>query len=154
MGDCRYPKQGTYSLAVRFEAWEAIDGLALTCPVVLLAPGEGRKAVPSGTRLEVSAILPRKDITGEQVIVAVRAAAAGLRVESEPDEGLPSDAPLDERRLQVLRLLAEGADTRTIARRLTYSERTVKTLIRDLELALGAQNRAQAVAEGLRRGII
>ena len=61
---------------------------------------------------------------------------------------------VDGRLLEVLRLLAQGSNTRTIARELGYSERTVKTLIHDIEVALGAQTRAQAVAEGLRLGLI
>jgi DNA-binding NarL/FixJ family response regulator len=61
---------------------------------------------------------------------------------------------LDARRIRVLRLLAEGADTRDIARGLQLSERTVKTLVREIELSLGATTRAQAVAEGFRLGLI
>jgi DNA-binding NarL/FixJ family response regulator len=51
-------------------------------------------------------------------------------------------------------LLAEGADTRAIAGQLQLSERTVKTIVREIELSLGATTRAQAVAEGLRLGLI
>lgn len=131
----------------------ALDGLVLDCPVVVLAQGSGRWDMPYGTKTGVSAILPRENLTVEKVVAAVRAAAAGLRVDVVVEEDR-RDAPLDDRRLGVLRLLAEGADTRTIARNLQYSERTVKTLIHDIELTLGAQTRAQAVAEAFRLGLI
>jgi DNA-binding CsgD family transcriptional regulator len=54
----------------------------------------------------------------------------------------------------VLRLLARGADTQEISRSLRYSERTIKTLIQEIERELGARSRAQAVAEGIRLGLI
>ena len=133
--------------------WEAIARVEPGCPVVVLAPGNGRKAVPQGTMLEVSAILPRRGLTGEKLVIAVRAAAAGLRIDADvPDAS--SAEPFDERRLEVLRLLAQGADTRTIARELRCSERTVKTIVRDIQTRLGARTRAHAVAEAARLGLI
>jgi DNA-binding NarL/FixJ family response regulator len=83
----------------------------------------------------------------------VRAAAAGLTVAPrEAEHRVPT--PLDERRLHVLRLLASGDSMRTISTKLCYSERTIKTLIRDVEYELSASNRAQAVAEAIRQGLI
>ena len=65
-----------------------------------------------------------------------------------------SEPRLYGRGLEVLRMLARGADTREIADELGYSDRTIKTVIRDVQLALGARNRVQAVAEGIRQGLI
>ena len=62
--------------------------------------------------------------------------------------------PLDDRRMRVLRMLAEGADTQEISHSLSYSERTIKGLIGEIERLLGARSRAQAVAEGIRQGLI
>jgi DNA-binding NarL/FixJ family response regulator len=59
-----------------------------------------------------------------------------------------------ERELAVLRMLGEGCDTREIARRLAYSERTVKTVIQDLSQRLGLRNRSHAVAYAVRNGLI
>ena len=58
------------------------------------------------------------------------------------------------RGLEVLGLLASGADTKEIAEQLGYSDRTIKSVIRDVQLSLGAKNRVQAVAEGIRQGLI
>jgi DNA-binding NarL/FixJ family response regulator len=138
-------------------SWESIEGLELGCPAVVLAPG-GSVNVDRLARLagsnSIAAVLPRRSLTAERVVVAVRAAAAGLRTDAELESQAVPDTVLDERRTEVLRLLALGENTRTIAEKVSYSERTVKTLIHDIELRLGAQTRAQAVAEGLRLGVI
>jgi DNA-binding NarL/FixJ family response regulator len=101
----------------------------------------------------VMAVLPRSTLTPDRLIGAVRAAAAGLRVGSHRGDQVDAGR-LDHRRLEVLRLLAEGADTQQISRELSYSERTIKSLIQDVERELGAKSRAQAVARGIREGLI
>ena len=70
-------------------------------------------------------------------------------------------APLDltaaglyTREVEVLRLLAEGADTLDIARRLSYSERTVRNIIHGLLTRMKLNNRAHAVAYALRNGVM
>jgi DNA-binding NarL/FixJ family response regulator len=101
----------------------------------------------------VKATLPHEGLTGKQLLASVRAAAAGLQVESPSLSRLDGDV-MGPRRIEVLKLLAGGADTRTIARDLQLSERTVKTLVHDIQLTLGTTTRAQAVAEGVRLGLI
>ncbi len=127
----------------------AADG-TLDAPHVVCGEGDGA-GVKAPAEL-VMAVLPRGTLTPDRLIGAVRAAAAGLRI----DEGRASEDParLDRRRLDVLRLLAEGADTQQISRELSYSERTIKSLIQDVERELGARSRAQAVARGIREGLI
>lgn len=61
---------------------------------------------------------------------------------------------IDGRETRVLTLLAEGSDTREIARRLNYSERTVKSIIGDITTRFGLRNRSHAVAYALRAGLI
>jgi DNA-binding NarL/FixJ family response regulator len=100
----------------------------------------------------VLGVLPRNSLTGAQLLATVHAAAAGLRVQPSSTP-LPSP-PLDDRSIEVLRLLSRGADTQQISHALCYSERTVKTLIADLQRSLGARNRTHAVAEGIRSGFI
>jgi DNA-binding NarL/FixJ family response regulator len=60
----------------------------------------------------------------------------------------------DERELSVLRLLADGLDTRQIADELAYSERTIKGVIQELTRRLGVRNRSHAVAYAVRQGLI
>lgn len=61
---------------------------------------------------------------------------------------------LTERELDVLRLVAEGNRNRDIAARLFISEETVKVHIKHIMEKLAASDRTQAVAIGVRRGII
>ena len=61
---------------------------------------------------------------------------------------------LTAREQEVLRLVAEGHPTREVARRLCYSERTIKNVIHDVVTKLNARTRSQAVAEAVRAGLI
>lgn len=63
-------------------------------------------------------------------------------------------AGLAPREVEALRLVAEGHDTVEIARRMSYSERTVKKVLQDLMTRLQVRNRAQAVAYAMRHGLI
>jgi DNA-binding NarL/FixJ family response regulator len=61
---------------------------------------------------------------------------------------------LSPREVEILRLAAEGDDTREIALKLSYSERTVKNSIHDVVIKLGLRNRTHAVAYALRKNLI
>ncbi len=63
-------------------------------------------------------------------------------------------AGLSPDEIQVLGLVAQGATNEEIAEQTHWSERTVKREIEEIMSKLGARNRAQAVAEGIRRGLI
>jgi DNA-binding NarL/FixJ family response regulator len=122
------------------------------CPLVVCGTVPSSRE-PAADHNHVLGSVPRSTLSIPQLLAAVHAAAVGLHVESDP---LPADGrgDLSQRHQAVLRLLADGADTTEIADALHYSERTVKSLIQDVEQYLGAHSRAQAVAVGIRRGII
>jgi DNA-binding NarL/FixJ family response regulator len=61
---------------------------------------------------------------------------------------------LTAREVDVLRLVADGFDTREIAGKLSYSERTVKNILHDVTSRLRLRNRTHAVAYALRNGLI
>jgi DNA-binding NarL/FixJ family response regulator len=63
-------------------------------------------------------------------------------------------AGLTEREVEVLRLVADGFDTSEIAKKLAYSERTIKSTMHDVVARYGLRNRAHAVAFALREGLI
>jgi DNA-binding NarL/FixJ family response regulator len=65
-----------------------------------------------------------------------------------------SDEALTTREVEVLQRIAGGNRNRDIARELFISEETVKVHIKHIMEKLGASDRTQAVAIGLRRGII
>ena len=128
----------------------ALAATSFDCPVVLFR--ETTAQGPLVERETVYATLSLPQLTAEQLVASVRAAAVGLRVsEQETDRAA---GRLDERRLEVLRLLAAGETTKSISAKLAYSERTIKTVIRDLETELSARSRAHAVAEAMRQGLI
>jgi len=120
----------------------------LHCPIVVCV-GDDDSATTKQLPPNVVARLARNTLTPEQLIGAVRAAAAGLRIN-------PPEAPenVDDRGRAVLRLLAEGASTKEISSELGYSERTIKSEIHRVAHELGAKSRAQAVAEAIRAGLI
>jgi DNA-binding NarL/FixJ family response regulator len=68
-------------------------------------------------------------------------------------EHVDSDV-LSEREVEVLKQVAEGNRNRDIGARLAISEDTVKSHLRHILEKLNAKDRTEAVAIGLRRGII
>jgi DNA-binding NarL/FixJ family response regulator len=65
-----------------------------------------------------------------------------------------SDEALTVREVEVLREIAGGNRNRDIAEKLFITEETVKVHIKHIMEKLGASDRTQAVAIGVRRGII
>ncbi len=125
-------------------------------PVVALSTG-----TPSGAPAGV--LLP--DATAEQLDAALRAVAAGLLVRStaapaaappEPRGFAPAeDMPLlTPREREILALIGEGLSNKSMARRLGISVHTVKFHLEALFTKLDATSRAEAVAKGLRGGVI
>jgi len=121
------------------------------CPIVVFDVDV--ESLPRSETARVVALLSVGHVTAEQLIASVRAAAVGLSVDLRRLHHDPA-LRLDERRIAVLQMLASGETTREISSKLSYSERTIKSLIRDVEYELSASNRAQAVAEAIRLGLI
>ena len=115
----------------------------------LVICGDPPKRLAPGN--EVMAVLGRASLTVDHLLASIHAAAAGLRVVHQEQTATPR---LAGRGLEVLTLLAAGADTKEIADQLGYSDRTIKSVIRDVQQRLGVKNRVQAVAEGIRQGLI
>lgn len=92
---------------------------------------------------------------------AVRAAASGQPVLAPSVASrlmgqlrVPAGGALSQREREVLRLVANGVPNRGIAAALFISEATVKTHLLHIYVKLGVQDRAGAVGEGYRRGIL
>lgn len=62
--------------------------------------------------------------------------------------------PLTPRELQVLRMLADGLGNKEIASKLGISDHTAKFHVTQILGKLGAGSRTEAVAIGIRRGIV
>lgn len=102
-----------------------------------------------------------KDASPETIAEAVAAAARGETVLAS---GLaqrlvsrmraPATPTLTARELEVLRLVAQGAGNRAIAKELFVSEATVKTHLVHTYEKLGVDNRTGAVTAGRDRGLL
>ena len=66
----------------------------------------------------------------------------------------PSGPQLSPREKEVLGLLADGLGVAAIARKLFISESTAKTHISKIYDKLGAANRAQAIMNAIRAGLL
>jgi DNA-binding NarL/FixJ family response regulator len=125
---------------------------SFTSPLVIV--GEDTRAqCEAAPGNDVASVVSRRSLTALQLRATVHAAAVGLRVQAPQADGVRHPA-VDPRGLRVLELLADGLATREIAVRMNYSERTIKTLINDIQDLLGARTRAQAVAYAIRRGLL
>lgn len=90
-------------------------------------------------------------------LVAALAHSAGAEAGSMPMQRTASPGAgisLTEREMQVLRGMSQGKSNGQIGRELYLSEDTVKTHARRLFRKLSAADRAQAVAQGFRCGLV
>jgi DNA-binding NarL/FixJ family response regulator len=65
-----------------------------------------------------------------------------------------TDSGLTDQELEVLRMIAAGATNKEIAEKLFWSEVTVKRKVQDILEKMSVANRAQAVAEAGKRGLL
>lgn len=138
--------------------------------LVVLAPIPQRNVVLQAIALGVSALLPPSASLTE-LVAAIQAAVLGLFVlhpefsaairesgslllsDGNP-ESLDQDERLTPREMEILGLLSRGLGNRAIAAQLQISEHTVKFHISTILSKLNATSRTEAVAIGLRRGLI
>ena len=102
-----------------------------------------------------------KDAPPAELFRAVRAAARGETVLSPAVAArvveqmrTPVQEPISQRELEVLELIAQGANNRDAAARLFISEATVKTHLVHIYAKLAVNDRASAVAEAFNRGLL
>ena len=111
-----------------------------------------------------------KDTTPDELVEAVRTVASGssllspamasrlldefavlVRRHEGPPEGAGS---LSRRELEVLTLVAQGLNNRSIAEQLFISENTVKNHIRNIHEKLQVHSRMEAVVRAVREGVL
>lgn len=102
-----------------------------------------------------------KEAPRAELVRAVEAAARGQSVLSPAvatrllgQVRKPASAPLSQRELEVLELIAQGSTNRAAAKRLYISETTVKTHLLHVYAKLGVNDRAAAVATAFSRGYL
>ena len=118
----------------------------------------------------ICGLLRRSEASEERLSRAVGAAATGNgslppdvlgklmrqvgRLRERADGRVEPLTGLDDREISVLRLVANGLDTKQIADELSYSERTIKGIIQQVTRRVGLKNRSHAVAYAVRCGLI
>ncbi|MEU9916562.1 response regulator transcription factor [Streptomyces sp. NPDC051001] len=149
-------------------AGSAVDGIeavrrltveAPAVPALMLTSFSGRtdvvRALEAGARGYVLKAGPP-----EELFRAVRGAAAGALALAPEVVGelvgqvVSPDVDLTGREVEVVRLAAEGLSNRAIAQALFLSEATIKTHLVRVYRKLRVENRAAAVTEAARRGLI
>ena len=102
-----------------------------------------------------------KDAPREELIRAVRAAHRGESVLSPSVAGQlmgrarrPATDAISPRELEVIKLIAGGANNREAAAKLFVSEATIKTHLMHIFEKLGVRDRAAAVSEAYKRHLI
>jgi DNA-binding NarL/FixJ family response regulator len=99
-----------------------------------------------------------KDMLGDELVKAVRTAAAGKRIIPPVVAGRLAEftprVDLTAREVEVLRLVAKGLRNKEIARVIGRTEETVKVHLKHLMQKLGVDDRTEAVTLALQRGII
>jgi DNA-binding NarL/FixJ family response regulator len=97
----------------------------------------------------------RRIYAGESIVqpsVAARLIVEFGQRRNAPQQ--PSYEPLSDRELEVLRLLASGANNRAIAAQLTLAEGTIKNYVSSILDKLHAANRTHATRIAREQGLI
>jgi DNA-binding NarL/FixJ family response regulator len=126
-------------------------------PVVVFTADGGARLLGEALKAGVKGYV-RKDSPPGDLVRAIDAARAG---EFYVDPGLSSTIVLDEadrtlsaRQREILQMLADGMQTEAVAKRLGLSTETVRTHTKRILAKLEASTRTQAVAIGIRHGLI
>ncbi|WP_405587536.1 response regulator transcription factor [Streptomyces sp. NBC_01190] len=141
---------------------------AYTCPLVVVADAMSESQLLAAADFGMVRFLPRGAARFTDIVAALADAptewsnmpgTSTRRLVRELRKRQAADASgvqagLRPREVQILRLLAEGIGTAEIAGRLSYSERTIKGVLHELTHRLGLRNRTQAVAYGIRAGVV
>ena len=106
-----------------------------------------------------------KDASPQDILVAIREIHRGepsmapsiaqklMRELQRSSDLPPSEEPLTEREVEVLKLVAQGLQNKEIAEELAISERTVSTHVSNILSKLHLANRTQAALYALKEGL-
>jgi DNA-binding NarL/FixJ family response regulator len=138
------------------DAMSSIRGEFPDARIIVLTTHAGDVQVSRALKAGARAYLLKGSLRKE-LLETIRAVHAGHKwlsteVAAEIAEHATDDA-LTPREIDVLRLVAGGNANKEIAARLSLTEETVKSHVRNILAKLGAHDRTHAVAIGLKRGI-
>ncbi|WP_407638834.1 response regulator transcription factor [Allokutzneria albata] len=138
--------------------------------LVLVASEFDDAELLTAIEIGVCGVLRRAEATPEALLRLVQAAAGGesnlppellgrliqrvSRLHRPGSRRGGAITGMTPRETEVLRMVADGLDTREISERLNYSQRTVKSILHDIISRFQLRNRPHAVAFALREGLI
>jgi DNA-binding NarL/FixJ family response regulator len=129
----------------------------LDTPIVVFTSDGGARLLMEALKAGVKGYV-RKDSPAEDLVRAIQAAQSG---EFYVDPALSSTIVLDDgdktlsaRQREILQMLADGMQTDHVAQKLGLSTETVRTHTKRILAKLSADTRTQAVAIGIRNGLI
>ena len=128
-------------------------GAQVAVVLVDRADDRGRELVAAAREARARVVLVAGQLDGPDLFSRVVEQLARLQRPAQPGRELAAHG-LARREIEVLRLVAEGLDTAEIARRLSYSERTIKNVLHEVTTRLQLRNRPHAVAYAVRQGLI
>jgi len=139
------------------EAVVAIRAEFSDARIIMLTTFEGDAEIQRALEAGASGYL-LKSMPPKEIMDAIRQVHAGKKrihpqVAARLAEFMSEDT-LTAREVEVLSHVASGSRNRDIAEKLFIAEETVKVHIKHIMEKLGASDRTQAVAIGIRRGII
>jgi len=131
--------------------------------VILFTVDESRQVISDAIQAGVSGYL-LKDVSAQELVNAARLALEDKAVihpsltrafieEVQYVDRRP-EAPLSRRETEILQMVAYGSTTKEVAHDLGISPHTVKTHLERIFEKLGANDRAQAVAIAIRKGLV
>jgi DNA-binding NarL/FixJ family response regulator len=155
--DVRMPTMGG------LEATKAIRAVRPETKVILFTVEDSRANISEAILAGVNGYL-LKDVSADELVKAARLAMEGKAVihpaltqafiEEAQSSGRRHEEPLSPRETQILQMVAYGSTTKEVASKLTISPHTVKTHLERIFEKLRANDRAEAVAIALRRGLV
>ncbi|GAC1362375.1 MAG: response regulator transcription factor [Actinomycetota bacterium] len=147
------------------EATKDISRLTPSTRVLILSMFDNQDTVIGAVAAGAAGFLP-KNVDRTELVTAIHAVAAGKGF-LHPEVTMPflerigalakkadSRERLTDREQVVLQELAQGKNTKEIAGALVVSEETVKSHLTHIYQKLGVNDRVQAVALALRRGLV
>jgi two-component system, NarL family, response regulator len=139
------------------DALIAIRGEDSNARIIVLTTYSGDALAQRALRAGAQAYV-LKSLVRTEILNTIRAVYRGeTRVQDDIAAEIAkhtANAPLTTREVEVLQLVASGCANKEISARLSVSEETTKTHIRNILAKLGADDRTHAASLGLKRGII
>lgn len=143
------------------EATRQILDTCAECSVLLMSAAEPATMLADAMEAGIAGFVHKSN--GVRALVeAIQTIATGATVFDADDLQAAmrqlgrgdASRPLTDRELEVLQLLTEGNNTEAIAEHLTLSHHTVRNHVRHVLEKLEAHSQLEAVAIGLRRGLV